>query len=64
MKLALEELGLQKCYHMTSVMHDPDDSQWWIRAIDAKFHGKGAFGQKEFDQLLGDCQVSCPMRWA
>jgi hypothetical protein len=29
----------------------------WHDALAAKYDGVGEFGRKEWDQLLGDCQV-------
>jgi len=31
----------------------------WHDALNAKYHGIGEFGRKEWDQLLGDCQAVC-----
>ncbi len=50
-------MGFDDVYHMTSVFHDPDDAQWWLRAGDAKWNNKGTFTQEDWDKLLGHCQV-------
>ncbi|KAG9235549.1 hypothetical protein BJ875DRAFT_440225 [Amylocarpus encephaloides] len=54
---ALYQLGISDVYHMQSVIVDPDDAQWWYRAFDAKYEGKGKFEKEEWDQLLGHCQA-------
>jgi Sulfotransferase domain len=50
-------MGFDDVYHMTSVIHDPDDAEWWLRAGDAKWKNKGIFAQEDWDKLLGHCQV-------
>ena len=37
---------------------NPPDALMWHDALVAKYDGVGQFGRKEWDQLLGDCQVS------
>ena len=49
-------MGFDDIYHMTSVFHDQDDAQWWIRAADAKWNHEGTFGREDWDKLLGHCQ--------
>lgn len=57
MKAALSRMGFEHVYHMVSVMHDPDDAQWWLRAGDAKWNKRGTFTKDDWDKLLGHCQV-------
>lgn len=58
LRIALERLGYVKCYHMMSAsMENPPDCLMWHDALCAKYDGVGEFGRKEWDQLLGECQV-------
>ncbi|MCJ1385417.1 hypothetical protein MMC17_008540 [Xylographa soralifera] len=58
MKTALEQVGYNNVYHMTTAMKNPKDCEMWTEAFNAKFHGKGQMlGRKEWDQLLGDCDA-------
>lgn len=45
---------------MSASMENPPDCLMWHDALLAKYDGVGEFGRKEWDQLLGDCQVSTP----
>jgi len=45
LKVALEQLGVGRCYHMREVMVNSRDADLWIRAAD---------GNPDWDQLLGD----------
>jgi hypothetical protein len=45
LKVALEELGIGRCYHMGEVMQDPTHIDHWINA---------ANGKPVWDQFLGD----------
>lgn len=59
MRVALRELGHVDMYHMDSCMENPPDGNLWANALDPKFNGKGrTFETKDWDQLLGHCQVS------
>jgi hypothetical protein len=40
------------------MMENPRDCEMWLDALRAKFEGKGKFDKKDWDQLLGHCQVS------
>ena len=43
---------------MTTAMKNPKDCDMWTQAFNAKFHNKGQMlTRKEWDQLLGDCDV-------
>ena len=57
---ALEQLGYGPCYHMRVAMNQyPQDCAMWMKALEAKFDGKGKlFGREEWDQLLGRYRVS------
>lgn len=58
LRIALERLGYMRCYHMMCAsMENPPDCLMWHDALAAKYDGVGEFGRKEWDQLLGDCQV-------
>jgi hypothetical protein len=45
LKVALEELGIGRCYHMGEVMQDPTHIDHWLNAAD---------GNPEWDQFLDD----------
>ncbi|KAK5308923.1 hypothetical protein LTR93_012316, partial [Exophiala xenobiotica] len=58
MKVALEKLGYKDVYHMTSILtQNPRDADLWKRAYDAVYGGKGKWGKKEWDALLGHCMA-------
>lgn len=62
------DLGYTHCYHYGALMlENPRDAEMWNEAWDAKFEGKGNFGRKDWDQLLGHCQavtdVPCCVFW-
>ena len=59
LKSALEMLGFFNVYHGEDAFYlNPRDCEMWMEALDAKFYGKGKkYSRKEFDQLLGHCQV-------
>ena len=60
MQKALDQLGFGKCYHMRTAMNEyPRDCAMWLEAFEAKYDGKGSFGKKQWDQLLGHYSVSC-----
>ncbi len=44
-KLAIEQLGVGRCYHMGEVIAHPADIEYWMRAAD---------GQPDWDTLLAD----------
>jgi hypothetical protein len=53
---ALEILGYNDIYKLESVT-TACDVDLWVKAMDAKYEGKGPFGRKEWDQLLGHYSV-------
>lgn len=53
---ALEILGYNDIYNLESVT-TARDVDLWMKAMDAKYKGKGPFGRKEWDQLLGHYSV-------
>lgn len=54
MRKALEILGYPEPYHFSSMYDNVSDSDMWVEAINAKFHGKGDMPDKDFfDGLLG-----------
>jgi hypothetical protein len=59
LRQALLDLGYSDVYHFASLLQEnPRDSEMWIDAFQAKFHGKGKlFEREEFDQLLGHCMA-------
>lgn len=59
MRIALEQLGFSDCYHMQSLLENPQqEAPKWIRLIEAHFGGKGTISKADFDAVLGHCQ-SC-----
>ena len=42
---------------MVNALENPDDDELWLDALNAKFEGGQSFGRREWDQLLGHCQV-------
>ncbi|ERF72025.1 hypothetical protein EPUS_08419 [Endocarpon pusillum Z07020] len=60
-KVALSRMDFNNIYHFRSVIHDPDDAQWWLRAGDAKWNRRGKFTKENWDQLLGHCQAVCDL---
>ncbi len=44
LKVALEKLGVGRCYHMGEVMQDPTHIDHWINAAD---------GKTDWDRFLG-----------
>ncbi|KAF4589703.1 NAD dependent epimerase/dehydratase [Ophiocordyceps camponoti-floridani] len=60
MRSALWQLGFHDCYHMHTVMQNSEDHpDMWIRAMEAKFAGKGTFTKADWDRLLGHYQACC-----
>jgi hypothetical protein len=58
LKQALQILGYEETYHMSNCSgKHPRDSEMWLEALEAKYDGKGTFGVKQWDQLLGHCMV-------
>jgi hypothetical protein len=47
---------------MSASMENPPDCLMWHDALRAKYDGVGEFGRKEWDQLLGECQVKPALR--
>jgi len=39
-KVALEQLGIGICYHMTEVMKNPESIDDWINAAGQELHGE------------------------
>jgi hypothetical protein len=63
LRIALKRLGYVDTYHMMSAsIENPMDCLMWQAAFAAKYDGIGTFGRKEWDQLLGHCQVSYALR--
>lgn len=46
LKVALEQLGIGRCYHMGELMANPAEAPLWVRAAE---------GKPDWEQLLGDC---------
>ena len=63
-------LGFHETYHMENAVGNLRDNKLWLDALAAKFEGGEPFGKREWDQLLGHCQVMiqrlreslCPFR--
>lgn len=55
---------------MENAVGNVRDNKLWLDALAAKFEGGEPFGKREWDQLLGHCQVTiqkhreslCPLR--
>ena len=60
MRAALRQLGIHDVYHMQTTGTSPSDIPLWMRAIDAKYNGKGKFDREDWDQLLATHQVRKP----
>jgi hypothetical protein len=60
---AFKILGYNQAYHeYDPIITNPRDCEMWLEALRAKYDGAGKlYGRKEFDQLLGHCQVSMTM---
>ncbi|MCJ1230462.1 hypothetical protein MMC12_007136 [Toensbergia leucococca] len=62
MQKALDQLGFGKCYHMRTAMNEyPRDCAMWLEAFEAKYDGKGSFGKRQWDQLLGHYSSVCDL---
>jgi len=60
LRAALNELGYNDTYHMMNAsVENPPDCLCWMDAFAAKYEGKGTFGRKEWDALLGHCMAVC-----
>ncbi|KAJ6595789.1 P-loop containing nucleoside triphosphate hydrolase protein [Mycena vulgaris] len=60
LKIALETLGYVRTNHGFDVALSTTvaETDMWIAALKAKFHGEGTpFGVEEWDRLLGSCQA-------
>lgn len=58
LRQALQRLGYVNTYHMMCAsVENPPDCLMWMDALSAKYEGRTEFGRKEWDQLLGNCQV-------
>ena len=54
MQKAMSILGYPNPYHFSSIYDNLKDADAWVKAIDAKFHGKGDLPDKAFfDGMLG-----------
>ncbi|KAL7921063.1 hypothetical protein ACQKWADRAFT_296817 [Trichoderma austrokoningii] len=60
MRIALEQLGFNDCYHMQNLLENPQqEAPKWIRLIEAHFgNGKGTISKADFNAVLGHHQ-SC-----
>ncbi|KAL6903089.1 hypothetical protein GGI43DRAFT_401228 [Trichoderma evansii] len=59
MRIALQKLGFNDCYHMHNIIENPQqEAPKWVRLIEAHFDGKGTISKADFDDVLGHCQ-SC-----
>ena len=57
---ALKILGLNECYHQTTLIQNPEDGVMWLQALKAKYRGEGPpFSRQQWDALLGHCQAVC-----
>lgn len=59
MQAALTLLGYEHTYHGFDTFDHPKDWEYWERAADAKWFGKGKpFGRAEYDEFLGHCAAT------
>ena len=62
MTIALQSLGYGEVYHMRSAYASERDVELWIKALEAKYEGRGPpFGREEWNLILGHCKVASPM---
>ena len=61
MRDALKLLGYDDVHHMLSVFVNPLEADMWLEALDAQEGGK-PWGRKDWDALLGHCQVRLVFR--
>lgn len=58
MQVALESLGCKPTYHGYTPLDNINDCGKWIRAFEAKYHGRGPpFTRDDWDDLLGKYQA-------
>lgn len=58
MRAAMRQLGFNDCYHMHNVIADnAGQGAQWIKALEAKYEGKGTFTRADWDKLLGNSQA-------
>lgn len=59
MQAALAMLGYDHTYHGFDMIDRPSDWEYWEKAADAKWFGKGTpFGRAEYDEFLGHCAAT------
>lgn len=57
---ALKILGLNECYHQTTLIQNPEDGVMWLQALKAKYREEGPpFSRQQWGALLGHCQAVC-----
>ncbi|PHH78272.1 hypothetical protein CDD80_7145 [Ophiocordyceps camponoti-rufipedis] len=57
-RAALRQLGFHDCYHFLSVTEQGSNhAKLWVRALEAKYAGKGSFSKADWDELLGNYQA-------
>lgn len=57
LKKALERLGYGKCYHMSEWAIHPEHTDFWSRAVAAKYEDGPKISKKEWDSILSSYQV-------
>lgn len=57
LRAALHELGYETYHMMNASVENPPDCLCWMDAFAAKYEGKGKFGRREWDALLGHCSA-------
>lgn len=58
MKVALQQLGFNECYHMHNLQENPErDCPQWKRLIEAHYGGKGTITKADFDKVMGNAQA-------
>lgn len=55
-----------KSTRKSAISENPSDCEVWMKALAAKFDGKGQFIKKDWDDLLGNCMavtdIPCAVR--
>ena len=57
-KTALKKLGYHNVYHIFDTWQN-DDSAFWVRAMEAKWEGKGSVSDMQWDDVLAEYDVRC-----
>lgn len=61
-KTALKKLGYQNVYDIVDTWHN-DDSAFWVRAMEAKWDGKGSVSDIQWNDVLAGYDARRDIRW-